>query len=38
MGVDRYRRIRRLIDISKPLRRNQKEKDRRGNEIKIEYK
>lgn len=38
LGLDRYRRIRRMIDVSKPLCRYQWMKDRKGNEVKIEYK
>lgn len=38
LGLERYRRIRVMLDISRPLRRYQWMNDRSGNEVKVEYK
>ncbi|XP_021848791.1 uncharacterized protein [Spinacia oleracea] len=38
LGLDRYRQIKLMIDITKPIRRNQKLKDRRGREVMVEFK
>lgn len=38
LGIDHYRCIRRLVDISKPLRRFQWIQDKKGREVKVEYK
>lgn len=33
LGLDRYRRIRIMMDVTKPIRRNRKVVDRRGKEV-----
>lgn len=38
LGLDRFRRIRLMIDVSKPLRRYQRIKDKKGKEVLVEYK
>lgn len=38
LGLERYRRIKIMIDITKPIRRNQKMTDRSGKEVKVEFK
>lgn len=37
LGIGRYRRVKVLLDVRKPLRRFQKIKDKRGREIQVDY-
>ncbi|XP_021742859.1 uncharacterized protein LOC110708939 [Chenopodium quinoa] len=38
LGLNRYRRVRLMLDVTRPLRRYQRIKSRGGNEFKVEFK